>query len=107
MKSRICPSCGATVQMGEWYLCPHGWPHGSLSPRPVHRSETAVVYRNPRTGAIRYPGRNDAPMPERYRQQGYQMEALDTLPKLDQFCKERGLVNEKANFDSNGRADAE
>lgn len=101
-----CPDCGQELKIGSWPFCGplgHGTPQGNLSPRPVHDSEAAMVYLHPETGQVRYPGRADRPMPERYRQQGFEERRLRTLRELDGFCKSRGLVNHKAHYDSNGR----
>jgi hypothetical protein len=69
----------------------------------VHPKERTVVWRDPKTGGCAYPPVNDAPMPERYRKEGYVREELDTLHKLDTFCKDNKVGNEKAHMDSNGR----
>jgi hypothetical protein len=29
-RAEICSGCGHKVHIGEWYLCPHGKPHGML-----------------------------------------------------------------------------
>ncbi len=96
--------------MGDWPICDdgsgkhgHQRPYGALSPTPMHASEATVVYRHPATGKVRYPPRNDQPMPERYRQQGYERVTLPTLRSVDRFCADNGVVNEKAHFDSNGK----
>ena len=47
--------------------------------------------------------RNDLPMPQRYKERGFYVDELDSLPKLDKFCKENNVINEKAHFDSNGK----
>jgi len=64
----------------------------------VCSKETAIVWRHPKTGEIRYPGRNDTPIPEAYRQQGYERFELNSLRKMDKFERETGTVNEKAHF---------
>src|SRR5690349_17893890 len=69
-RTTTCSLCGHEVQIGEWPLCPHGFGHGNLSPLGMHHSEVTVVYEHPGTGKIRYPGRADKPMPERYAKQG-------------------------------------
>jgi len=69
----------------------------------VHPRERAVVWYNPSTGKHATPMLNNVPMPERYRRQGYIRREFDTLRSLDTYCKEAGVVNEKAHFDSNGR----
>jgi hypothetical protein len=54
----------------------------------VHPRERVVVWRNPRTGNISYPGRNDAPMPERYRRLGYERVELPNLRSVERFERE-------------------
>ena len=93
-----CPSCGSSTEI-EWHTPRIGQ---RIS---VHSSERAVVYRNPRTGSIAYPPVNNEPMPERYAKGGYERVELDTLHKLDTFCAQNKLVNEKASFDNSGNAD--
>lgn len=70
----------------------------------VDPHERAVVWRHPVTGKVAYPGRNDAPM-ERYRKRGFERVEMDSLHKLDQFCRETGTVNEKAHFNSGNSFD--
>jgi len=66
----------------------------------IHPRERAVVWYNPQTGRHSTPGRNDVPMPERYRKAGYERREFETLRDLDKYCKANKLVNEKANYNS-------
>lgn len=69
----------------------------------AHEKERAVVWRDPRTGTVAYPARNDSPMPQRYREAGYERHELGTLRELDRFERANNVVNEKGHYDSNGR----
>lgn len=60
-----------------------------------------VVYVNPRTGDVRYPGRNDEPMPWYSRRDGYVEQRFRTLRDLRSFCKRRGLVNQATDYNRN------
>jgi hypothetical protein len=70
----------------------------------VHSSERIVVFRNPQTGEVKYPGRNDQPMPDRYRHQGYERVELSTLHDATRFEKQHGVFNEVLHYDSNGKS---
>lgn len=70
---------------------------------PVHSSERSVVWRNPNTGEVRYPGRNDIPMPSKYAAMGYERQEICHDHEMRRFEKEHGVTNERANFDRNGR----
>lgn len=93
-----CPVCKGRTEIN--------WMSGRSVPAAVHSKERSVVYRNPKTGSVAYPGRNDLPMPDRYARNGYERVEFDSLNKLDKFCAEKKLVNETASFDKgSGRAD--
>lgn len=95
-----CGQCGRSVGIGDWPFCPHGLAQG-VQPA-VHSTERAVVWRHPGTGQIRYPGRNDSPMPQRYQLQGFERHELPTLRAVEHFEKDHGVHNEKMWFDRNG-----
>jgi hypothetical protein len=65
-----------------------------------------VVYRNPKTGEIRYPARNDQPVPEVYARQGYQREELRSAAEIQQFERSTGRLHERSWYDP-GSATAE
>ena len=71
----------------------------------VHPKERSVIWYNPETGKHATPGRNDVPMPERYRRAGYVRREFESLRSLDSYCKHEGLVNEKANYNSGNAYD--
>lgn len=101
-----CPNCGNPRGIGLWPDCPHGISYGGLKIASIHPSERAVVYRNPRTGEIRTPARNDQPIPEVYARQGYIREELSTHADVHRFEKETGRVHEASHYDG-GSATAE
>ena len=91
-----CPHCGHYREIV--------WSCRSAS-ATIHPRERAVVWANSKTGSVAYPPANDAPMPRRYSSNGYERVEMTSLRQLDDFCKRRGLVNEKASFDNSGHAD--
>jgi len=74
----------------------------ALSPRDaaVHPSERAVVWRDPKTGEVCYPPRNDSPMPKRYRDRGFVCEDMPTARDLEKFEKREGVRCEGLWFNS-------
>jgi hypothetical protein len=81
--------------------------YGSRSERTaaIARGERAVVWLHPKTGEVRYPGRNDTPMPKYYQRAGYQRHEFVSLHDLMRFERERGVVNEAVHYDrGSGRA---
>lgn len=69
-----------------------------------HASERVVVYRGP-GGDVKYPGRNDQPMPQRYRQQGYERVEMASLATVTAHEKSTGTMCEALHYDRNGIAD--
>ncbi len=86
------------MAIGEWPFCPHGFVQ--KQPASVHARERAVVYENPLTGQVRYPGRADVPMPARYAAMGYQKREFVSAHELSRFEKEKGVANESLNCHS-------
>ncbi len=74
------------------------WSLGTSHQASVNERERAVVWAHPVHG-IRYPGRNDAPMPEAYRKAGFERKELTSYSELQRFCKAKGIANEHAEFD--------
>ena len=66
---------------------------------PCHPSEASVVWRHPGTGDVKYTARNDVPIPERYRRQGYERHEMRNLRALDKLGREKGVLSERAHFD--------
>lgn len=100
---RRIPKCPRCKSKREITYAHHPWKRGVTA--SVNAKERAVVWANAKTGSIAYPPLNDAPMPERYSKNGYERVEMTSLRQLDTFCKQRGLTNEKASYDSSGHAD--
>lgn len=75
------------------------WAASSAVHPPCHPSETVVIWEHPRTKHILYPGRNDAPMPAKYRAMGYQRREMRNLAEIRKFERENKVISECANFD--------
>lgn len=101
-----CVSCGEVLVTGDWPFCPHGRPHGGLRIASIHTSERTTVYRNPRTGEIRYPARNDQPIHPKFARQGYERVELSSAQSIREFEKSTGRVHERSHCDP-GSATAE
>jgi hypothetical protein len=108
-----CPSCGRSRPIGSWPWCEDGsGRHGHTLGRggnrltAIHTSERTVVFRNPRTGEIRYPARNDSPIHPKYAAQGYIREELASARDIARFEKETGRIHERSWCDP-GSATAE
>lgn len=85
--------------------CPNCHESGRLIFLPKHQhntafdaSETTVVWMNAK-GEVNYPGRNDVPVPDRLRQQGFERVELRSLREVEQFESKHGVRNERAWFD--------
>jgi hypothetical protein len=64
----------------------------------THSSEKVVVFESPQEGGkIQFPGRNDAPVPERLRQRGYVRRELN-VKDLAAFEKRHNVLNERRHF---------
>lgn len=88
VEPQTCAVCGT---LSERVFLPRGYQTPG-----VHPSEVAVVYEDPRTGHIRYPGTNalDDPIGVKAARQGYRRVELKSAAELDQFCKRAGVTNE-------------
>jgi hypothetical protein len=71
----------------------------------VNPTERIVVYENPATGEVKYPPRNDQPIPAQYAKQGFQKRELSTLAEVHKFEKEKGVRSERAWFDKGSGRD--
>ena|SRR2546426_12208469 len=113
----ICSSCSVTLRhfLSPWpdrvvHLEDGGqfeilWSDPSHRYFAVHPAERVVLWRNPRTGRVAYPGRNNTPMPERYRKLGYERVELPNLRSVERFENEshaagHGVRSEIAWFDA-------
>ena len=109
----ICSKCEATQydvwsdQEGRRHKCGGKWERlWTISDRTApmcHPSEACVVYVSEKEGGkVQFPGRNDEPVPQRLRDRGY--EKLVMSPRqVMQFERTHGVVNERLNYDRNGR----
>lgn len=109
-----CPDCSALLGIGDF---PFGCtvlgvvtamhrPRGGTGNAAIHTSERAVIFRNPRTGEVRYPPRADAPLHPKYAMQGYVREEIRTHSERKALERETGRIQEAAYFD-NGSSGAE
>ena len=70
-------------------------------------ADAVVVYENPKTGKISYPGRNDVPMPSRLAEQGYERKEMRSLRQVEAFEKEHKVINEAMHYDRGSGRGAE
>ena len=109
-----CQECGKisydTVNATDTMACTCGgnmiilWSYIARPHIGIHLKDRAVIWFNPANGKRATPGRNDIPMPERYRKAGYVRREFETLKSLDAYCKGNKLVNHQANYNNSGRA---
>ncbi len=71
-----------------------------------HPSSRVVLFRGP-NGDVKYPGRADSPMPQRYRDQGFERVELSSLAEVTAHEKSTGTLCEAMHWDSNGKTDRE
>ncbi len=69
--------------------------------RPVQWSDksSVLVFENPKTGQVSYPGRNDRPMPKKYEQAGFRPKRMKHLHEVDALTRKTGTVNQAMHFD--------
>ena len=75
------------------------WSYNHTHRASVDLKERAVVWENPQTGEVRYPPKNDVPIPERYSKVGFQRRELNSLKEIQRFEKEKGVKSEIAWYD--------
>lgn len=103
-KGPVCPRCLflGTPQIMDWVPAPFATRLSS-----IHTSERPIVFRNPRTGELRYPPRNDSPMSAGYAAEGFvREEAFSTFAERDSFERSTGKLHERSHYDP-GSATAE
>ena len=108
MSIELCPNCLQPLEEGAWPFCDDGsGRHGHSRPRggslltAIHTSERSVIYRNPRTGEIRYPARNDQPVPPVYAKQGYERQELTNSAEIKSFERASGRLHEATHWYKN------
>lgn len=70
--------------------------------------DAVVVYENPKTGQISYPGRNDRPIPKRLADAGFERKEMRSLRQVEKFEKEHKVLNQAMHYDSgSGRGSEE
>lgn len=104
-----CSKCGKIIN--NYFASP--WPssirhddggeleilwHGSPSHASVHPRERTVIYRDPTTGKVAYPGRND--QPSHYSNAGWERVEFEHARDLEKFEKSQGVINEKLWYNS-------
>jgi hypothetical protein len=67
------------------------WQSDSPHSATAHPRDRTVIYRNPLTGEVSYPPRNDEVMPSRYREAGYVREEFEHARDVEKFEKERNV----------------
>ena len=106
-----CSKCGAELRIGDWPFCTgdpnaHGRPHGGTLLAAIHPSDRCTILRNPRTGEVRFPPRNDTPIHPKYAAQGFIKEEIRTPQEMRAVEKQTGKVHERSWYDpGSGRAD--
>jgi len=60
---------------------------------------SVLVFENPGTGQVSYPGRNDRPMPKKYADAGFRPKRMKHLHEVDALTRRTGAVNQAMHFD--------
>ena len=79
------------------------WHSSSPSCVSVHPRERTVIYRDPITGQVAYPGRNDAPT--HYSEAGWERVEFEHARDLEQFEREHNVLNENLWYNSGNGAE--
>lgn len=98
----LCDDCGKELHVGDYPFCKGDGDHGQhfrQHSTAFDGAETTVVWRNPQTGEVAYPGQNNIAMPDRYARRGFERTELRSLRQVEQFEKAHGVRNERAWFD--------
>ena len=83
------------------------YPSGIRSiPSQWHPKDAVVVFEDPKTGEVVYPGRNDVPMPERYASRGFERKEMRNLRDVEKFERKHKVVNAAMHFDSDRGLDS-
>jgi hypothetical protein len=81
------------------------WRSSLPSTAAAHPRERTVIYQNPLTGEVSYPGRNDVDMPDRYRSLGFEKVEFEHARDVEKFEKEQNVVCEGLWYNSGNGAD--
>ena len=73
--------------------------HGVDKPVQWSDKSSVLVFENPKTGQVSYPGRNDRPMPEKYVKAGFRPKRMKHLHEVDSLTRKTGTVNQAMHFD--------
>jgi len=73
--------------------------HGPDQPVQWSDKSSVLVFENPQTGQVSYPGRNDRAMPEKYVKAGFRPKRMKHLHEVDALTRKTGTVNQAMHFD--------
>lgn len=65
----------------------------------AHPLDRTVIFEHPGTGKWSAPDRNDRPMPDRLRKEGYVKREFTSLRELERFERTHNVRNEGAHYD--------
>src|SRR4029077_14359320 len=87
----ICGGCGHGYNpQKESHSCSM---NRSKSNAQLSEAERPILWIHPKTGEVRYPGRNDGVMPKYYSEQGYEKKEFTSYQEHQNFCDSKYLVN--------------
>ena len=112
IQHNMCPTCGELLTVGSWPFCrsktnPGGHEAPARHDAVPHISDATVLWENPRTGDVRWPGRNDRPVPHYYAREGFVRKEYRTTHDLKRIEKQHHVVSEALNYNRGGTADKE
>lgn len=80
------------------------WRSSSPSPAAAHPLDRTVVYKDPITGQVAYPGRNDQ-LDNRYARQGWERVEFEHAREVEKFERQHNVVNEGLWYNAGNGAD--
>ena len=108
----FCPQSGEFLRIGSWPFCasktnPGGHDRPTRHNAQMSDADAIVLYEHPTKG-VRWPGRNDRPMPAHYAREGFQrVEYKRGMADVHALEKKHGVMSEVGNFNRGGTADKE
>lgn len=100
-----CGNCEHEMVIGDWPFCPHG--QAFTHDAQISDREAIVLYEHPTKG-VRWPGRNDAPIPAHFACEGFvRKEYKGGIADVRRIEKQHGVTSEIGNYDRSGHADRE